>query len=65
VNILPILTCKIKARAHDWALERKVELKIFKEKGRGRRERGRQKRRRWKENGETASYKGSPSWGIE
>ena len=27
MNLLPILTCKIKARAYDWAVEGKVELK--------------------------------------
>jgi hypothetical protein len=34
VNLLPILTCKIKARASDWAVEAKVELKSFGERRR-------------------------------
>ena len=29
MNILPILTCKIKARASDWAVKGKVEPKSF------------------------------------
>jgi hypothetical protein len=32
VNLLPTLTCKIKARAGDWAVEGKVELKSLGEK---------------------------------
>ena len=32
MNLLPILTCKIKARAGDWAVEGKVELKSLGEK---------------------------------
>jgi hypothetical protein len=43
VNLLPTLTCKIKARASGWAVEGKVELKSLGEKW-GREE-------RWKENG--------------
>lgn len=33
MNLLPILTCKIKARVGDWAVEGKVELKSFNERG--------------------------------
>ena len=32
MSLLPILTCKIKARAGDWAVEGKVELKIWQKK---------------------------------
>ena len=32
MNLLPTLTCKIKARASDWAVEGKVELKSLGEK---------------------------------
>ena len=32
MNPLPTLTCKIKARAGDWAVEGKVELKSLGEK---------------------------------
>ena len=32
MNLLPTLTCKIKARAGDWAVEGKVELKSLGEK---------------------------------
>jgi hypothetical protein len=32
VNLLPALTCKIKARAGDWALKGKMELKSLGEK---------------------------------
>ena len=43
MNLLPILTCKIKARAGDWAekegKELKVELKVLGEKERGRQRR--------------------------
>jgi hypothetical protein len=39
VNLLPILTCNIKAGASGWAVEGKLELKSFREKEeRGRRE---------------------------
>ena len=33
MSLLPILTCKIKGRAGDWAVEGKVELQIWGEKG--------------------------------
>jgi hypothetical protein len=39
VNLLSILTCKIKARASDWAVEGKVELKSFGEKEKRRKKR--------------------------
>ena len=32
MSLLPILTCKIKGRAGDWAVEGKVELKISQKK---------------------------------
>ena len=32
MNLLPALTCKIKARAGDWAVEGKTELKSLWEK---------------------------------
>lgn len=35
MNLLPILTCKIKARAGDWAGEGKVELKNWGKKREG------------------------------
>ena len=60
MNLLPILTCKIKARASDWAVEGKGGAKTFyKERGRERRRgrqgvRGRLKKRRWKGNGAEA-----------
>jgi hypothetical protein len=40
VNLLPILTCKIKARAGDWAVEGKVELKNFGGEGGGEKKKG-------------------------
>ena len=33
MNLLPILTCKIKARAGDWAVEGKVEQKVLEKEG--------------------------------
>lgn len=33
MSLLPILTCKIKGRAGDWAVEGKVELQIWEKKG--------------------------------
>jgi hypothetical protein len=39
VNLLPTLTCKLKARAGDWAAEGKVELKSLGGKGETREER--------------------------
>ena len=45
MNLLPTLTCKIKARASDWAVGGKVELKSLGEKE----ERGERMRRRKKE----------------
>ena len=46
----PFPTCKIKARAGDWAVEDKVELKSFGARRRTGEERGQWKRRRWKNN---------------
>lgn len=43
MNLLPTLTCKLKARAGDWAAEGKVELKSLGEK---KEEGGRRRRRR-------------------
>jgi hypothetical protein len=45
VNLLPTLTCKIKAVANDWTVEGKVELKSLGEK----RERGRKEGRKMEE----------------
>ena len=53
MNLLPILTCKIKAKGSDWAVKGKGGVKSFRERGRERR-RGRLKKRRWKENGAKA-----------
>ena len=33
MSLLPILSCKIKGRAGDWAVEGKVELQIWEKKG--------------------------------
>ena len=67
MNLLPILTGQIKARACDWAVEGKVELKRLGErKGGGMTEEeeveGRWSRTTWP--GEATSSKGSHSWGI-
>ena len=43
MNLLPTLTCKIKARAGDWAVEGKVELKSLGEKEKTERVRKRRK----------------------
>ena len=79
MNLLPILTCKIKAKTGNWAAEGKVEPKSFRErrgsKGWGREAEGRKERKteeeevegKWNRStwpGETVSYKGSHSWGI-
>jgi hypothetical protein len=34
MNLLPILTCKIKARVSDWAVEGKGGAESFRERGR-------------------------------
>jgi hypothetical protein len=47
VNLLPTLTCKIKARASDWGVEGKMELKSLGEKEE-RREKGK-RGGRWRE----------------
>jgi hypothetical protein len=57
VNLLPTLTCEIKAGASDWAVDRKVELKSLGEK-----EEREKVERKWSRStwpGDTASYKGS------
>ena len=46
MNIFPILTCKIKARASDWAVEGKVELKSLGEKEDRREKEGRRRKRK-------------------
>ena len=46
MNLLPTLTCKIKARAGDWAVEGKVELKSLGEKEKTERVRKRRKEER-------------------
>ena len=48
MNLIPTLICKIQARLCDWAVEEKVELKVWEIR---RREKRRQQRRRWKESG--------------
>lgn len=79
MNLLPILTCKIKTRARDRAVEGKGGLKVLdtdREKGgretrRGRRERkteeeeveGKWSRSTWPR--ETTSCKGFRRWGIQ
>ena len=45
MNLLPTLTCKIKARASDWAVEGKVELKSLGEKEESKRERTERRRK--------------------
>ena len=50
MNLLPILTGQIKARACDWAVEGKGANGGFKEWGKSRKEEDRQ-RKRWKEDG--------------
>ena len=47
MNLLPTLTCKIKARAGDWAVEGEVELKSLGEKER---EEEKEEEGRWKKN---------------
>jgi hypothetical protein len=74
VNLLPILTCKIKARASDWEVEGKVELKGFGGEGGqgqggvgGERATEEEVEGKWSRNtwpGGTTSYKESHSWGI-
>ena len=77
MNLLPILTGQVKARACDRAVEGKGGAGGFREVERGRRK-GRQRRERrmeeeevegrWSRStrpGGTASSKGSHSWGIE
>jgi hypothetical protein len=50
VNLLPTLTCKIKARAGDWVVEGKVELKSLGEKEETESEdKDREKEGRWRE----------------
>ena len=56
MNLLPTLTCEIKAGASDWAVDRKVELKSLGEK-----EEREKVERKWSRStwpGDTASYKG-------
>jgi hypothetical protein len=76
MNFLPILTCKIKAKASDWTVEGKMKLKVLeRERGRGgdkeRKKKRRQKKRRWEKKWsrstwpkETTCYKGFHRWGI-
>ena len=50
MNLLPTWTCKIKARAGDWAVEGKVELKSLGEKEETESEdKDREKEGRWRE----------------
>jgi hypothetical protein len=49
VNLLPTWTCKIKARAGDWAVEGKVELKSLRVKEEGREEEGEKEGRKMEE----------------
>ena len=53
MSLLPILTCKIKGRAGDWAVEGRWSCKFGKRRERGRERRlwRRRERRRCKDNG--------------
>ena len=73
MSLLPILTCKIKGRAGDWALEGKVELQIWEKKGERKgettmEEEGEEEvQRQWSRTiwpGKIKSYKESHTWGI-
>jgi hypothetical protein len=50
VNLLPTLTCKIKATGSDWAVEGKVELKSLGEKEGEEREDREEREGRWRKN---------------
>ena len=73
MSLLPILTCKIKGRAGDWAVEGKVELQIWGEKGERKGEKTMEEegeeevQRQWSKTmwpGKIKSYKESHTLGI-